>query len=339
MKRDFVLDFVKAVAILAVVLGHISTPVGSFIFTWHMPVFFIVTGILMERQGVSGDYVSVFSKKDFLKYGRYYLLFGTLGILAYYVKVIFLHREVVPIVQTIVGCLIYMDMPHNIHHYGFVLWFLPAFFWAKIVTRLYLKLNVIYSKKIGIFFFGGVMILASCLLMQYSALNEFYVLGIAEGVICSVWMVLGTEAAYFLEYVQKRSVDKAYRLFCVNLLGVCLLYFIHIPALNLGGYQLESFWINVIYSFAVFIFLYVLGMICQYSHCNRIKRFFTWLSENSIYIMAVHVYTNNIVHEIFKYVNLDSWQLNAITSYLLLFTCMFIWDRWRRATEKVRIYK
>ena len=71
MKRDFLLDFVKAIAILAVVLGHISTPLGNFIFAWHMPVFFIVTGILMQNQGRSSTYVSVFSKKDLLKYGSY----------------------------------------------------------------------------------------------------------------------------------------------------------------------------------------------------------------------------------------------------------------------------
>ena len=33
MIRDFSLDFVKAIAILAVIWGHISTPLGTFIFS------------------------------------------------------------------------------------------------------------------------------------------------------------------------------------------------------------------------------------------------------------------------------------------------------------------
>lgn len=337
MKRDFLLDFVKAVAILAVVLGHISTPLGSFIFAWHMPVFFIVTGILMKNKSRNSTHMRVFSKKDLLKYGRYYLLFASLGIVAYYAKAIILHREMIPILQTIVGCFIYMDMPHNIHHYGFVLWFLPAFFWAKIVSSFYLRLNMVGEKKIGIFFLICTMVLASFLLRKYDSWNSFYILGIVEGIICSVWMIMGTEVAYMLEYVQKMSIVRACKSFTVIFVGIGLASFVHIPVLNLGGYQVENFLFNGLYSFAMFMLLYVWGRIFQCSNCDRIKCWLSWLSENSIYIMVFHVYTNNIVHELFKQMNVDSWQLKSIASYVLLFVCMFIWDRWCKVMDKTYI--
>lgn len=42
-ERILSLDFLKAVSIIAVVLGHIASPFGQFIFAWHMPAFFFVS--------------------------------------------------------------------------------------------------------------------------------------------------------------------------------------------------------------------------------------------------------------------------------------------------------
>lgn len=38
-ERIVSLDFLKAIAILSVVMGHIASPFSSFIFSWHMPAF------------------------------------------------------------------------------------------------------------------------------------------------------------------------------------------------------------------------------------------------------------------------------------------------------------
>ena len=50
-KRLNYLDFVKGFAILLVVLGHIydiSNPIKIWLYSFHMPLFFIISGILIR---------------------------------------------------------------------------------------------------------------------------------------------------------------------------------------------------------------------------------------------------------------------------------------------------
>ena len=44
--RDATFDVMKGIAILAMVIGHCQIPdlLGKFIFVWHMPLFFLVSG-------------------------------------------------------------------------------------------------------------------------------------------------------------------------------------------------------------------------------------------------------------------------------------------------------
>ena len=44
------IDNLKAIGILAVILGHITSPFGTFIFSWHMPLFFILAGFFIKYE-------------------------------------------------------------------------------------------------------------------------------------------------------------------------------------------------------------------------------------------------------------------------------------------------
>jgi acyltransferase len=41
-------DNVKGLAIILVVLGHIASPFSAFIYSFHMPLFFIVSGFFLN---------------------------------------------------------------------------------------------------------------------------------------------------------------------------------------------------------------------------------------------------------------------------------------------------
>lgn len=129
-ERIVSLDFLKAIAILSVVMGHIASPFSSFIFSWHMPAFFVASGFLLGMRDAQHATTSVFSKKDLFHLGGYYLFFGVLGITAEFFKDVALGRPILPLGESLLGLLYFMDMPH-LHHYGFVLWFLPALFWGE----------------------------------------------------------------------------------------------------------------------------------------------------------------------------------------------------------------
>lgn len=53
MKRDARVDFIKTLGIIFVVMGHSGSPLAGYLYTFHMPLFFFVTGYL---RCVSKDY-------------------------------------------------------------------------------------------------------------------------------------------------------------------------------------------------------------------------------------------------------------------------------------------
>ena len=49
--RDQTFDYMKGIGIIAMIIGHSIVPlfVGRFIFAWHMPLFFIISGYFYKR--------------------------------------------------------------------------------------------------------------------------------------------------------------------------------------------------------------------------------------------------------------------------------------------------
>ena len=66
-KRLDYLDMVKGIGIILVVVGH-STYVSDGTLTWlasfHMPLFFILSGILFAYKGSDGEPFAQYAKKD-----------------------------------------------------------------------------------------------------------------------------------------------------------------------------------------------------------------------------------------------------------------------------------
>lgn len=52
MKRNTVISICKGIAILAMVIGHAEAPelITNFIYTWHMPLFFMAAGYFFDRK-------------------------------------------------------------------------------------------------------------------------------------------------------------------------------------------------------------------------------------------------------------------------------------------------
>ena len=81
-----------------------------------------------------------------------------------------------------------------------------------------------------------------------------------------------------------------------------------------------------------FFFIYLTGEICCKKLPDYLKNLINWLSANSIYLMAFHVYTNNVAHEVLQRVSCNIWQINVVLSYIILFAMIFIfrffYDKW-----------
>ena len=132
-------DTLKFIGILSVILGHINFPLNGFIYTWHMPLFFMVSGFFIKFETHFKDFVV----KNFKRLMIPYFIFSIVGLFIEILKRYLLHREALDYTHEIKGILIDMDFAGLCNTYAFVLWFLPALFFSRVF--LYLIKNKIPS--------------------------------------------------------------------------------------------------------------------------------------------------------------------------------------------------
>jgi len=171
------INSLKGLAILAVVLGHIASPLTRFIFSWHIPLFFFLSGFLLTRDNLLSSV-----KKDIRRLFVPYFIFGLLAILAEFLKRQFWPNfeylySTFSIKDELISLVLWMDAG-KIHTYGFVLWFLPALFWSKNM--------VIFLHKI---LRNNWLVLAVGLLLWFLMVNqkEIWFFGLDKAIISIVW--------------------------------------------------------------------------------------------------------------------------------------------------------
>ena len=136
-KRLDYLDMVKGIGILFVVLGHmedISTGLRIWISSFHMPLFFIVSGILIAVKNEQNNNFKMTLYKKWKGILVPYLWFS----LSYFI----IDIANVTIIGNIDKRTFIVDTISSVTFYGMsVLWFLPALFLASVIF-IYLKKNL-----------------------------------------------------------------------------------------------------------------------------------------------------------------------------------------------------
>lgn len=157
-KRIEFYDIAKGILMSMVVLGHIITMnysgsalLKSFIYTFHVPAFFIITGMLMKVSLTEECKFSFFVKKKFKTLLIPYFLFEAIAAIS---QMIFLGTEYLNIKGAIIGTfLIYCN--------GGATWFLPTLFVAEIAYYGIMKVH----KKIGMK--ASLPIIISCFVSSF----------------------------------------------------------------------------------------------------------------------------------------------------------------------------
>ena len=89
----------KAFGIIAVILGHIASPLGGFIFSWHMPLFFIISGLFIKTDANIKDLII----KDWKRLMIPYFVFSALALTITSLKLWGLDREPLNYLNEIIG--------------------------------------------------------------------------------------------------------------------------------------------------------------------------------------------------------------------------------------------
>lgn len=281
-------DNLKGFAILAVVLGHINTPLTPFIFSWHMPLFFFLSGYLLNRDNLV-ESVKTDSRKLMIPYFAF-------GLLAIFVE--FFKRQFWPnfgflystfsIKDELISLFLWMDAG-KIHTYGFVLWFLPALLWAK-------NLVILLKKYIR----NDLLLLVMGVGMWFLIANrkEIWWFGVDKAMMSVIWVILGTLAKKYMN---------------ISWVLILSLLLIKMPNLNMAFKVAENPISSLIYPLAIILLLIFLF---RKIHVGILPK----IGINSMIIFALHPYTNNFAYIVAgKY-----WVIEFIVSLTCLFVILWI---------------
>lgn len=302
----------KVIGIIAVVLGHIASPLGTFIYSWHMPLFFIISGFFIN---IESD-CKTFLFKNFKRLLIPYFIFCFIGIFVEEFKRELLNRDPLDIINTIKNMFLFMDSGALSGHYGQVLWFLPTLFFSKIMFFLLMK-----------FIRNTFLILLLCFVLFVLSFHLELFFSLDESMNVVIFILIG-----FYIY---RIPDKF--IFFISFLSMVfvftILYFGNIPILDIANKNYGEPIVNLLWATCLII------MIISLLKKIKIEKVQLYLDTIGLYAMTIyliHPYTNNIAHLIVRqFINkfnfdegiMSLWYLKLFISGGLLMTLIIFFEK------------
>lgn len=116
-----------------------------------MPLFFFLAGFFLKYELSTKEFI----KKDFNRLIVPYFIFAIVAVMVETVKRMVLNREGLDYFHELKGILIWMDYTSLANTYGFVLWFLPALFFGRLIIYLINKKikSILIQSSIILFLF------------------------------------------------------------------------------------------------------------------------------------------------------------------------------------------
>lgn len=332
-KMNINVDLVKGTGIILVMIGHSgmftfikdNTLLTTIIYSFHMPLFFIIAGFFMK------------DKVDLVKLVKR-LLFPFIIASVFWVFIAsflvqlptyFRSHELYPynydFILQLKKFLKAIFFATRVDIIGTGLWFLVALFVGRIIWYF---LHGLLKLKIT-FWYILVVFSLNYLLYKYLTLNETYFYWMwPQSILTYFFMLIGN---YY--YVQNYTSKTGY--LDVIILGVITSFII----LSNGRIDISSFKLN---NYSSFIFVAISGFIIVYKisflvkeYSNLIKKFLLWCGKESLNILLVHPFLLAII----PYVLMANFNIKDVYSrleyllliYLLVFIIVYLY-------RKLRIY-
>ncbi len=286
-KRLEYIDMLKGVGIILVVIGH-STYVSENVLTWlasfHMPLFFLVSGMLFaykhSQQEAFGSYVRKRFCGMMIPYFWFSLIY--IGVDYYY---LYAHPEVVN--QAFINTAVLQALSF----YGIsVLWFLPAVFMGEICFYVLMKRQYpVWLLAVIGFLCAWAPVAGKNLIERFMKMEESIVLGWTGSLLLALLRVFPAlvflMAGYGLYRLSLRIRLKAYQ---EVLLGVLCLFLHAAAAFANGRVDLHFLVFNHVAYFYLGACSAVIGLTLIFRHVKRLW-LLAFLGSNSLIVMLTHL--------------------------------------------------
>ena len=288
-------DLAKGIGILLVVMGHleyISEPLRYFIVSFHMPLFFVISGMLMLEASEEKKEPRAFVGKKLSRMGIPYLLYSIAFLI---IEVLYGYMT-----GTFEKWTFIQDIWLGISLYGIsVLWFLPAMFfgmlWFYLVRRRFShRVTLIILCIMPVMSYGFTFVLEAykaATVYNFILSELYYVMAMA---LRSVFACFYLGAGYYFCYLLKKKKYTEIKPFPATLISAVLLALVaYLSQVNgpvdlhflIFGNPLIYLFDSMAGSLAVILISFALERIADTLFC----RVLIYYGINSLTVMATHI--------------------------------------------------
>lgn len=306
MKRNRYIDTIKAIGIFLVILGHHETIFTQYIYSFHMPLFFFLSGIFHKNYT---SYKIFFEKKVKSLIIPYFFFAITLFLFWLVIGRYFGEAKLknTPVLEAFMGILTGMQMSgFSSMEWGIILWFLLTLF---IVTNIYYFLN----RNNNIFLIIIVNILLGIIGYYYNYYKPTYL---------DIWhftVALNAIQFYSIGAILK---DKVLNLNKISYKYILILFIINwISCYYNGKIDMQSLsYGNNILLFYISAFSGIGFIICLIKSLDIYNKFFDFIGSNTLVILAYHNRCMTFIKLIFMITGINI--INNNTIYNIFFSIM-----------------
>lgn len=334
-KRADYLDIAKGIGIILVIIGHsrVYKPIFNFIYAFHMPLFFIISGCLYNREKWTNLGFKALVCKKFEVYIIPYFVLSFINLLInmpieYHNGI----RGIDLLISSIkhIFWIFYSASEGNRTPYCSPLWFLTTIFLSNSFLYFIFKVN---DKNKRLFIF-----LLFTLLCTYLSINHvFSFIGympwhIESALIGTVFMYVG----YLIKELDLLFTKN------INIWGVAFLIVVGYYAVTSNGtvgMAVNQMSNPVLFYIGAIFLSYALLWIC--ANIIKSNRFLSYFGKNTIIVLgfnyAINAYSRLIWNKIpFLSVHTYTWYLLSIVNVISFLIIFFIWNKIKSQYNKTK---
>ena len=285
--RDVTIDVTKGITMILVIICHALGRNYNVIFSFHMPLFFILAGNFVNiNNEYSKDFFLKYTKKNFRRLLVPY--FFTMGIACLYGLIHAISKEDLGYFMRPFLSTLWLGADTYVTNYGIItanfLWFIIALFWVKEIFYLiqwsYVKITPKYK---------DVIILGTCILLSFVISlmkNNLRIpalpLSVLQGINALVFYGLGF-------FIKKYNMPLWIKSFCV----LCWFFAICFGRIDMMDCFYKIFPLDILGALGATIMIYYISAlmikICKISSfLYKLIKSLQWIGLNSMLLLCMH---------------------------------------------------
>ena len=275
--RDNAIDIAKGIGILLVIVGHTGglpadTYIHHFIYSFHMPLFFILGGFLFKPSNIV-THIRKDAKRLLLPY-----VFSVFLLILWFVILGIKYDNYGMVWRTLQTGLFGSGQYHASPIWGNyptigMIWFLLAMFWCRVTYNMIAKLPKLHKYLLG-----------AVIAMAATMIDNFIInlpLGILTGLSAIVFYMLGNALNENLAWVHKKHT-------IFSVVGiVCWLIALRFSSIGMAACHYENYILDIAGACGATWCVYALSRELE-KKTNYLNSMLSWFGANSMTILCAH---------------------------------------------------